>query len=224
MPIKTTKIKSKKNDTEESSYDVTKREMKEEYTRKVKEAEAKKIAESDEKLRKEAIIKAYLDKLVSQLKEKKLLGFWTFADRIGFKKFNSTNKKIDKMIKGDTDKYLGRQFAEYTIISHHNEKSDSLHRSEDLWFSVTIRIYNVVKKSGEIVHTLFNSCNIVWNIDDFNVTKFSLKLAEKFMKPLAENKLSCVSLMGLPLHVVLKIYEENSDVDFSDALQPLKGV
>jgi len=218
MPIKTTKVKT------ESPLQKIRRERLEKESQEVKEAELKTKEDAKKKHRKETIIKAYLDKLESQLKEKNILGFWTYVDRSGFKKFKTTNKDVEKMINKDVEKYIGRQLANYTIIFHQNENPDSHHRADDLWLSVTIRIYNITKKDNKVVHNLFNQCNIVWHIDDFAISKFSLKLIEMFMKPLAEKKTSCVSLMGLPLDFVLDRYKKDAGIDFSDVLQPLKNM
>lgn len=198
--------------------------MKEEYERKLQEAEAKKIAEAEEKKRKESIIKSYLDKLEAQLKEKKILGFWTFVDRAGFRKYNSSEKSIIKMINAEPDKYLDRQIADYTIKFHQNEKPDSHHREIDIWFTIAIRIYNIIENKNKLELNLFNDCVISWRVDDFKITKFSLKLMEMLMKPLAEKKLSLTSLMGHSVKNALKRYEDKAGIDFSEVLQPLKGL
>ena len=44
------------------------------------------------------------------------------------------------------------------------------------------------------------------------------------MRPLAENKVECVSLLGIPLYAVLDRYKERANTDFSDVLQPLKNM
>jgi hypothetical protein len=218
MPIKTTKKKK------ESHLQKISREMEEEYERKVKAAESKRIADEKETHRKETIIKAYLDKLESQLKEKNILGFWTFVDRSGFKKFHGINKDVEKMLNKDVNKYIDRQLAEYTIIFNQNDKPDSMHKKAGIWLNVTIRTYNIIENDNKLKIETNKQCDIAWKTDDFAISKFSLKLIELFMKPLAEKKTSCVSLMGLPLDFVLDRYKKDAGVDFSDVLQPLKNM
>ena len=222
MTIKTTKVKTKK--TNESSYDIIKREMKEEYEKKVKEAEDKRITDEKELFRKKELITEYLDQLEERLENKDHAGFWTFPDRTGFKKFNGSNGKIEKMLNKDPDKYSGRQIAKYSIIFHQNEKADSMHKSSGLWLNVTIRMYDIKEKVGKLVLENSKQCDIAWTTDDFAISKFSFKLVEMFMKPLAEKKTSCVSIFGKPLKFVLERYKKDAKVDFSDALQPLKNI
>lgn len=224
MPIKSTKIKNKKIDDKESSYDKTKREMKELYEKKLKEAEAKLIADEKELTRKKSIIQEYLDQLEERLKEKGHHGFWTFPDRTGFKKIVATTNKIEKMLNKDPDKYIDRQIAEYVILFHQNKKSDTMHQSSGMYLSMAIRIYDIKEKDGKLVLDLDRECDIAWTIDDFKISKFSFKLIEKFMKPLAEKKTSCVSILGKPLKFVIERYKKDAKVDFSDVLQPLKNI
>jgi hypothetical protein len=151
-----------------------------------------------------------------------MLSFWTFADRKGFKKFSGSDKKIDKMLKGDINKYRNRQLAEYVIQFHHNEKENSIFRSNGQWLNVTIRVFNIDNDGVRIGKNKFHECSITWKDADFGVSKFSLKLAEKFLKPLADNKVNCSSIFGLTLRFVIDHYKEKVGMDFSDVLQPLK--
>ena len=218
MPIKQTKVK------QESDIQKISRKMEEEYSRKVKEAEDKRISDEKELIRKKTIIKEYLDQLEERLESKDQAGFWVFPDRSGFKKFNGSNSKIEKMLNKDPDKYNGRQIAKYAILFHQNEKSDTMHQSSGLLLSVTIRAYDIKEKGGLLVLENSKQCDIAWTIDDFSISKFSFKLIEKFMKPLAERKTSCVSILGKPLKFVIERYKKDAKVDFSDVLQPLKSL
>jgi hypothetical protein len=208
MPIKGTKKSKSKKIEEESSFDRVSREMDEEHTKKVKRTEEKVIIDSLERERRHKLFKLYLDKLETQLKEKGMLSFWTFADRKGFKKFSGSDKKIDKMLKGDINKYRNRQLAEYIIQFHHNEKENS--------------IFNIDDEGLRIGKNKFYECSITWKDADFGISKFSLKLIEKFLKPLADNKINCSSIFGLTLRFVIDHYKEKVGMDFSDVLQPLK--
>ena len=218
MPIKQTKVKK------ESPLEKISREMEEEYTKKTKEAEAKQITYEKELTKKKELITEYLDQLEERLIEKKQRGFWTFPDRTGFKKISASTDKIEKMLNKDYNKYIGRQIAEYVIAFHQNKKPDSMHKSSGLWLSVTIRMYDIKDKGGKLVLDLDKECDIAWNTDDFKISKFSFKLVERFMKPLAEKKTSCVSILGKSLKFVLDRYKKDAKIDFSDVLQPLKNI
>lgn len=222
MPIKSTKIKSKKS--EETPLEKIRRERLEKEAQELKEAEDKKIADEKELTRKKELITEYLDQLEERLEEKNHAGFWAFPDRTGFKKFNGSNGKIEKMLNKDPDKYASRQIAKYSILFHQNEKSDSIHKSSGLWLNVTIRTYDIKDKGGKLVLENSKQCDIAWTIDDFAISKFSFKLIERFMKPLAEKKTSCVSIFGKPLKFVIERYKKDAKVDFSDVLQPLKNI
>jgi hypothetical protein len=222
MPIKSIKDKSKKS--EETPLQKIRRERHENEAMEVKETEDKRIADEKELSRKKELITEYLDQLEERLEEKDHAGFWAFPDRTGFKKFNGSNGKIEKMLNKDPDKYSGRQIAKYSIIFHQNEKFDSMHKSSGLWLNVTIRMYDIKQKGGKLVLENSKQCDIAWNTDDFAISKFSFKLVERFMKPLAENKTSCVSIFGKPLKFVLERYKKDAKIDFSDVLQPLKNI
>lgn len=220
MPIKSTKIKSKKS--EETPLEKIRRERLEKEAQELKEAEDKKIADEKELTRKKELITEYLDQLEERLEEKNHAGFWTFPDRTGFKKIVASTIKMEKTLNKDSDKYVNRQIAEYVIMFHQNKKSDSMFSG--LWLSVTIRMYDIKEKSETLILVLGKECNISWTIDDFAISKFSFKLIERFMKPLAEKKTSCVSIFGKPLKFVLERYKKDAKVDFSDVLQPLKNI
>jgi hypothetical protein len=193
-------MKSKYKKVEEGfSFDRISHEMLKEHAEKVKLANEKIIADDLERERRHKLFKAYLDKLETQLKEKNMLSFWTFADRKGFKKFQGTTKKIEKMLKGDIDKYKNRQLAQYIIQFYHNKKLDSMFRSNGQWFSVVIRVFNIDEDGILIGKNRFRECKITWKDADFGVSKFSLKLVEKFLKPLAVTDIDCSSIFLVSL-------------------------
>jgi hypothetical protein len=222
MPIKSTKDKSKKS--EETPLQKIRRERLEKEASEEKKAEDKRIADEKELARKKELITEYLDQLEKRLQEKGHVGFWTFPDRTGFKKISASTSKIEKMLNKDPNKYDGRQIAEYVIMFHQNKKSDTMHQSSGLLLSVTIRVYDIKEKGEKLILENSKQCDIAWTIDDFKISKFSFKLIEMFMKPLAERKTSCVSILGKPLKFVLERYKKDAKVDFSDALQPLKNL
>jgi len=222
MPIKSIKDKSKKY--EETPLQKIRRERLEKEASEEREAEDKRIADEKELSRKKELITEYLDQLEERLQEKGHAGFWTFPDRTGFKKISASTSKIEKMLNKDPDKYDGRQIAEYVIMFHQNKKSDTMHQSSGMLLSMAIRMYDIKAKDNKIVLKLGKECDIAWTIDDFAISKFSFKLVEMFMKPLAERKTSCVSILGKPLKFVLERYKKDAKVDFSDVLQPLKNI
>lgn len=221
-------IKNKKDKQiaikQESSLDKIRQEREARELKLKQQAKDKELSDKKETERQNKIIKEYLDKVQTQLKEKDIgNGFWTFVDRKGFKKFTGSDAKIEKMLLGDIERFKNRQLASYTIIFHHNKSNTSMHKSSGLWLNVTVRVYNIDDNAKLVGKNRYRECGITWDNEDFKTGKFSLKLLERFMKPLAENRVDCVSIMGMNLRSVVKKYNKIG-VDFSDVLVPLASV
>jgi hypothetical protein len=204
---------------EEDPYHKIRRERREKEARELAD---KKQAEKDalkEKKRAEKVIKSYLDKLEVQIKEKNLLNFWSFPDVKGFKKiWNFYNyKQIDKVIQDDLDKYANRQVMRFHITFSQNESVTSLARTNGNWFTVHMMLFEINNK-GDIKNT--NSCHYAWRNGDFKITKFSFKLLETIMYPIANHIHGCASILGIPLWNVIEQLQLKG-VDFTDVLKPL---
>jgi hypothetical protein len=224
---KSTKIKKSQEVLEEDDFDRRWREREEKRKRDAQAIEDKKIAEKKEKEMSDKVIIDYLDKLEAHLEEKKSVHWWTQVDKSGFKRFVSKDEKIIKMVNKEPEKYIDKQFAEYIVFFHQNEKPDSIHRSSGVWMHVTIRIYNIkkdTKKENKLTIAISNDYSMTWKSEDFKITKFSFKLMEKFLRPLAEKKFSRNTIFGTPINSTIKTVEKYANVDFSDCLNPLAGV
>ena len=212
--------KNRINETKtESAYERISREMDEKEARELAD---KKQAEKDalkEKKRAEKVIKSYLDKLEIQVKEKNLQNFWSFPDVKGFKKIwnKYSYKQIDKVIQDDLNKYSNRQVMRFHITFSQNESVTSLARKNGNWFTVEMMLYEIDDK-GILKNT--SGCHYAWRNGDFKITKFSFKLLETIMYPIANHVHSCVSILGIPLWNVIEQLQKKG-VDFTDVLKPL---
>jgi hypothetical protein len=190
--------------------------------KEARELADKKQAEKDalkEKKRAEKVIKSYLDKLEVQIKEKNLLSFWVFPDVKGFKKIGNrfNYKKISKLIQDDLDKYANRQIVQFQLLFQQNEDVMTIHRKVGNWFLVEMMLYEIDDK-GILKNT--SGCHYAWRNGDFKITKFSFKLLETIMYPIANGVHSCVSILGIPLWNVIEQLQKKG-VDFTDVLKPL---
>lgn len=203
----------------ESAYERIKRER---IEKEAKDLADKKQAEKDaikEKKRAEKVIIAYLDKLEAQIKEKNLLNFWSFPDVKGFKKIwnNYSYKQIDKVIQDDLNHYKNKQVMRFNIIFIHNDSKTSLARKNGNWFLISMMLFKI-DDEGELENT--SGCRFGWRDNDFKITKFSFKLLETIMYPVANHKHSCISILGIPLWNVIEQLQKKG-IDFTDVLKPL---
>jgi hypothetical protein len=185
----------------------------------------KKQAEKDalkEKNRKEVIIRAHLDKLEAKIREKDLLQFWAFPDRAGFIKIgkNYGCAQMMKLMNKDLSKYVNRKIVLFSIKFEHNKPDTSTHREFDTWLRVDNLTFKVNPK-GELKAD--GSCHYIWKTNDFKLTKFSFKLLETIMYPIADRVFSCTSMMGFPVSYVVRELKRKK-INFDDVLKPLAGV
>lgn len=165
------------------------------------------------------VISEYIAKLVATLDEKDLFNFWTFADRSGFKKIKNTSfEKMQKKMKKDIDLYKNRQICEIKIYSHDNADQFGTWLYVGIWVITTDNEANMKGKSVKS-----NGCDFMWKEEAFKVTKFSFKLLEAIIRPIADNVHSCNSFTGLPiLDVIDKLKKKG--VDLSEHLHPLANL
>jgi hypothetical protein len=221
MAIK--QVKPEKLLNKENTLAKTIREYKEKEKREAEEKKQKEIDDKKENARKEEIIIPYLEKLDKQLNEKNLGSFWTFPDRSSFKKINGSFEKIEKMVKKDLDKYANRQIAYFAIRSFHKSKKDSLLRQYGTLLGVKMSIFHIDSEGNLDGDHKPTGCDYMWTDEDFKTTKFSFKLLERLMHPVAEHKIKCTSIFGFHISFIIKKMERLG-VDFSDILNPLANV
>lgn len=208
----------------ESAYEKVSREMDEKETKNILDAKNKIKYANAELERQAKIIRPYLDKLESQIDEKNLKTFWTFPDRVGFKKIHKSTDDIKKQVKSDIPRYQNRPLVRFSIAFHQCEKDTSTHRKDDIWLGVQFTVF-YIDKDGRIDNPVNHAtgCHFIWQSGDFKTTKFSLKLLEEIMYPVVDRKQSCTSLMGFPLTGILKQLKSKK-IDLNEYLNPLAGV
>ncbi len=215
----------KKNIPYEDSYDKFKRERREKEVQEINDKKQKELDAAKELERKEDIIFPYLDNLVDQISEKKSWTFWAFPDRTGFKRYKHLSpKEMQKMINEDIDKYKNRNIVYFQMCPYHRAKKDSFHRSLGTLFYVNI-VCRTIDNDGNLTKNDKRAwgCTFVWQAEDFKTTKFSFKLLETIMYPIAAKKKICYSLGGTSITTIIRDLEKKK-FDFSDVLNPLAGV
>lgn len=224
---KVSKTDSKYNSKkEEDSYE--KRESAREQKREL-EKERKKQQEleaEEERLRQEEIVMDYLDNLKEQIDKKDSWSFWTFPDRSGFKKLkNMDSKKMQKLIHEDLDKYKNRRVVSFGIADIHRNTSPTSQRNQfGTMLAVKLRVWTINDDGSFSKRPRDNwGADFTWEVEDFKTTKFSFKLLERIMEPVAAKKITCVSLTGYPIAALIKDLKKLK-YDLSDILNPLAGL
>jgi hypothetical protein len=167
----------------------------------------------------EIIVREYIDKLDKSLKEKDLQSFWTFADRSGFKKIkNMSFKDMQTALKEDVKKYANRKLCDITIATYPEPDKYGTYLLVDILVIFTDDEANMKGKNCTT-----NSCAFLWSIEDFKLTKFSLKLVEAIMHPIADNIHTCTSFTGFHVTKVINDLRKKG-VDLSDHIIPLPGL
>lgn len=179
-----------------------------------KEKTTKEIKEHNDK-----VVHDYIVNLTKKIEEKGLDAFWTFADRTGFKKIkNMTFNDMRDALKEDVELYKNRQLVEIKIISYIPPKKHGVHLLVNIWVIFTDDKANI-KGFG----VKGNSCSMIWNTEDFKFTKFSLKLIEAIMHPIADWKYMCDSISGSHITDVIDELKEKK-INLSDHISPLAGL
>jgi hypothetical protein len=152
--------------------------------------------------------------------------FWTFPDDKKFKKLyhGELLEEIQDRIKKDVDKYKNRKIAEISICPRHKASKNTFVKHQGIWLTARIIVFGIdVKGKMQGRNNFNNSCSIRWEEEDFLVSKLSLKLLEKIMYAVAEDKHSCLDMYGISLHKVVNDLKKKN-IDISDDLSPLKGI
>lgn len=217
---------SKISDKKETILERVVREREEKEKKERKNKKQKEIDRLKEIERCKSIVMPYLDNLEEQINNKKAWSFWTFPDRSGFKKLKDMSpKEMQNIINEDPEKYKNRRLAYISMMTYHRDTDPTLFTVKlGILFAVGISIRCIddkgvlSKKSGDCW-----GCDFRWTLDDFKTTKFSFKLIEKIMIPVAEKRKTCTSLTGTDITDIIKDLEKKK-YDFSDVLKPLAGL
>jgi hypothetical protein len=217
-------IKSQPIDDEEDTLAVIKRINAQKDKEKKEKEKQDKIEADFEKERIDDIIYEYVDKTFTAIKDKDLTHFWVFADRSGFKKYKNSLSEMKKILQQDVDKYSDRILAHIAIGAHHKDSPDSIFANDaGIWLDVNISVHHT--DDNALINGKYKSwgCHYGWTSEDFAVTKFSFKLLEAIMNPISKKVMTCPSLFGTPLNIVLKRLKEKG-YNLDEFLNPLAGV
>jgi hypothetical protein len=92
------------------------------------------------------IIRAYIDNLDKQLKEKDLYAFWTFTDRSGFKKIKISNiSNMQEFINQNINKYKNRIICKISITTH-NHRIGTIFEKLDAQVMLNMDFFNIDDK------------------------------------------------------------------------------
>lgn len=215
-------IKQKKEKSIETPLDKIIRKRKEKEAKAVQDAKDKEAARITEEKRLEKLVVPHLNKLEKQIVEKGFKSFWTFPDEPGFKKFKDKSlKEMQAIVNKDVAKYKNRNIAKVTISFYHQDKpSNVMRRNAGFWFAIDITIFPIDKNG--VLNGADNAwgADVGWRLEDFKITKFSLKLLQAILKPVGRHLREFTSFLGVPAERVLKELKR-AGVNFDDVLAPL---
>lgn len=164
----------------------------------------------------EKIVKTYIENLDKQLKEKDLYSFCVFPEQ-GFKnKMREDIKDIKKLIKKEAGKH---DHLVCILINPLHNRRESISGKAGVWLFASINVIPIDEK-GELLSKKGWNTDMHWKVDDFKITKFSLKLLETLMKHVIKKKLGIAGVFGVPFNELVKRLGYK-DVDISSVFTPL---
>lgn len=210
---------------EEDSYDKFMRSREEKREREGERKHREEIEAKKEKKRIEEIVLTYLDNLKQQIDKKDSWSFWTFPDRSGFKKLKYMDfKTMQNIIINDINNYKNRRVVSFKLITYHKDtEPTSLRVKYGTLFAVGLRVMNITEDGISKKPKDCWGCDFTWDVDDFKTTKFSFKLLERIMGPIAAKEKTCTSLTGYPITRLIHDLKKLK-YDLSDVLNPLAGL
>lgn len=185
----------------------------------------KKTGAAEDKVSK---IMEYMEKVDEFIQEKKLYNFWVFPDEKGFKNriTDMNSKDIKQMIKKDLDKYKGRIVCQLTMRTNHKDPSSLPMKAETphgekipIYMHGQIMVFKILD-DGNIKELPKTGVVFGWRKEDFEVTKFSLKLLERLVRITASKKYSCAMIFGCPISYIVKELRKKK-IEIDDVLSPL---
>lgn len=175
-----------------------------------------------------AKIMEYMNKVDSFLKEKRLYNFWFFPDEKSFKNRipGLGPKEIKQMIKKDMDKYKGRTVVNVRIVPNYKDpnslpmKAETPHGEKiPIYMHGDILVFKV-SDEGSLKQTTKSGIDFGWRKEDFEVTKFSLKLLERLVRIAASKLYYCTLTFGCPMSYIVKELKKKK-IEIDDVLSPL---
>ncbi len=173
-------------------------------------------------------IMEYMDKVDAFLKEKRLYNFWFFPDEKGFKNRipGLGPKEIKQMVKKDLDKYKGRTVVNVRIVPNYKDpdslpmKAETPHGEKiPIYMHGQIMVFKILD-DGNLKSTTKSGIEFGWRKEDFEVTKFSLKLLERLVRIAASKLYYCTLTFGCPMSYIVKELRKKK-IEIDDVLAPL---
>ncbi len=164
----------------------------------------------------EKVVKEYIESLDKQLKEKKLFSFCVFPEQ-GFKnKMRESTEELKKLTKKEAGKH---EYIACIKINTLNDQRDSILGKAGGWLYASINVIPIDKDGKWLSKKGWNT-NMHWKVDDFKITKFSLKLLETLMQYVIRKKLEIAGTFGVPFN---ELVEElgYKKIDISSIFTPL---
>lgn len=167
----------------------------------------------------EKIVKEYIESLAAQLKEKKLFSFCVFPEQ-GFKnKMRESTEELKKLTKKEAGKH------EYIVcinINTLNDQRNSILGKAGGWLYASINVVPL-DKDGKWISNKSFGVDMHWKVDDFKITKFSLKLLETLMKHAIKKKLKIAGTFGVPFSELIEELEYEK-INISSVFTPLPNL
>lgn len=150
----------------------------------------------------EEVIKKYMEKIDSKIKENKLESFWIFPETGFTKKYRKTFTEIEKMTKKSPEKYSGKTILDIRLMTLHNDY-ESIPGKKGAWLVVDISAFPI-NKIGEMINDDSWGIGIQWKEEDFKIGKFTFKMLEHLADIMYKKKLEITGSFGMRFKSFLK--------------------
>ncbi len=170
----------------------------------------------------EEVIKKYMEKIDSKIKENELASFWIFSDT-GFKKKirNKSYKDIEKMTMKSPEKYADKAVLHVKLMPLH-EDYESIPGKKGVWLIIDIGAFPIGKK-GELLDDDSWGIGIQWKEEDLKIGKFTFKMLEHLADITYKKKISANGSFGLRFKDFLKSLRLDR-INIDSYLTPLEGL
>lgn len=167
----------------------------------------------------EEVIKKYMEKIDSKIKENKLESFWIFPETGFTKKYRKTFTEIEKMTKKSPEKYSGKTILDIKLMTLHNDY-ESIPGKKGAWLVVDISAFPIGEK-GELLNREGWGIGIQWKEEDFKIGKFTFKMLEHLADIMYKKKLEITGSFGMRFKSFLKELKSEK-INIDSYLTPLE--
>lgn len=170
----------------------------------------------------EEVIKKYMEKIDSKIKENELASFWIFSDT-GFKKKirNKSFKDIEKMTMKSPEKYADKAVLDVKLMPLH-EDYESIPGKKGVWLIIDIAVFPI-GKDGKLLNREGWGIGIQWKEEDLKIGKFTFKMLEHLADITYKKKISANGSFGLRFKDFLKSLKMDR-INIDSYLTPLEGL